>query len=334
MRMPKSKPFKELSKPSKKKPAGISGKVINLIDIYTLIAQKKYPSVEFLMERFGLGERSVYRYLEIIKQLDAIEYDVERQGYKFVTGDRIKKLLLSKEQFMLLLVMGDTVSHLGRPLKEEFGSFVESMTSIARVPCKDRPAIMVKLQDVIGQEKVEGWFKAIQNCIEERRQVEMVYSALYSGETEERRVEPYGLVYYEGAWLLIGYCRLRQEIRHFALDRIQSLRETNFYFKPKEDFSLEEHMSRSWGIWNEEPVEVKVRFSAKVADHITRKPKWHKSEKRELLPSGEVELTLTVAGTPEIKHWIYSWVPNVKIIEPEWLREQLKKELAEAIKQH
>lgn len=270
-----------------------------------------------------MGERSVYRYLEIIKQLDEIEYDAERQGYKFITGDRIKKLLLSKEQFMLLLVMGDTVSHLGRPLKEEFGTFVESMTSIAsiaRVPCKDKPAIMVKLQDALGQEKVEGWFKAIQNCIEERR-----------------RVDPYGLVYYDGAGLLIGYCRLRLEIRHFALDRIQSLRETNFYFKPKEDFSLEEHMSRSWGIWNEEPVKVKVRFSAKVADHITRKPKWpkwHKSEKREVLPSGEVELTLTVAGTPEIKHWIYSWVPNVKIIEPEWLKEQLKKELAEAVKQH
>lgn len=231
--------------------------------------------------------------------------------------------------------MGETVSHLGGPLKEEFGAFVENMTSIARVPCKDKPAIMVKMPDAIGHKKVEGWFKTIQNCVEEKRQIEMAYSAIHSGEkTEARRVDPYGLVYYEGSWILIGWCHLRQEIRHFALDRIQSLKETNFYFKPKDDFSLEEHMSRSWGIWDAEPVEVKVRFSAKVTDHITRKPKWHKSEKRVVLPSGEVELTLIVAGTPEIKHWIYSWVPNVKIIEPEWLRKELRKELAEAIKQH
>ncbi len=33
-------------------PAGISEKVIRLLEIYTLIAQNKYPSLDFLMDRF------------------------------------------------------------------------------------------------------------------------------------------------------------------------------------------------------------------------------------------------------------------------------------------
>jgi hypothetical protein len=57
------------------KPAGISEKVIRLLDIYTMIAQKHFPSVPPLKEHFGISERSVYRYLEIIKMIDGIEYD-------------------------------------------------------------------------------------------------------------------------------------------------------------------------------------------------------------------------------------------------------------------
>ena len=48
------------------KPAGISEKVIRLLEIYTMIAQKHYPSVPFLKEHFRVSERTVYRYLELI----------------------------------------------------------------------------------------------------------------------------------------------------------------------------------------------------------------------------------------------------------------------------
>ena len=80
------------------KPAGISEKVIRLLDIYTMIAQKKSPSVPNLREHFKISERSVYRYLEIINVIDAIEYDQERKGYTFTNGDRIRKLSLTDKR--------------------------------------------------------------------------------------------------------------------------------------------------------------------------------------------------------------------------------------------
>ncbi len=78
------------------KPAGISEKVIRLLEIYTMIAQKRYPSVPSLKEHFRVSERSVCRYLEIVNMIDGIEFDQERKGYTFTNGDRIKKLTFTE----------------------------------------------------------------------------------------------------------------------------------------------------------------------------------------------------------------------------------------------
>jgi hypothetical protein len=40
-----------------------------------------------------------------------------------------------------------------------------------------------------------------------------------------------------------------------------------------------------------------------VTDYVLRK-KSHPSEQRSILPDGRVELSYTVAGIDEIKHWI------------------------------
>jgi predicted DNA-binding transcriptional regulator YafY len=104
----------------KGKPTGISEKVIRLLEIYTMIAQKHYPSVPSLKEHFHVSERSVYRYLEIVNMIDGIEFDQERKGYAFTNGDRIKKLTLSDNKLLVLLAASEAVSHLGESLGHGF----------------------------------------------------------------------------------------------------------------------------------------------------------------------------------------------------------------------
>lgn len=44
-----------------------------------------------------------------------------------------------------------------------------------------------------------------------------------AGSNEPREVDPYGLVYRQGAWLLVGFCHRAQAIRRFRVDRILKL---------------------------------------------------------------------------------------------------------------
>lgn len=187
--------FQNLKK-KRSKPSGISDKVIRLLEIYTMIAQNRYPSVDNIKDRFGVSERSVYRYIEIINSIDPVEYDKDRRGYSFINGDRIKKLMLSNEQLLLLFAMGETVSHLGTPLSEEFQKFMNSMVNIAKTPVKKTFPISIKIPDAIHTEKLKRYFKTISECIQDKRSIDIIYKALHNNETNERRVDPYGLVFF------------------------------------------------------------------------------------------------------------------------------------------
>ena len=311
------------------KPKGISEKVIRLLETYTLIAQKHYPSVSSLMERFSVSKRSVFRYLEIINLIDPIEFDHERDGYKFTNGDRLKKFILDESELLILLAAGEAVSHLGEPLGGNFRTLIDKMTSLPSA--KGKLPIVIKSPEPIAGEKIKDYFGRLATCALEKRCVDLTYKARKAPKASSRTVDPYGLVFYNGVWLCIGYCHLKKEIRSFALDRIIDLKERWQYFNLMDGFDLKEYLGESWGIIDGEEVSLTVRFSPEIADYIMRKT-FHPSEKKTVLPDGSVECSYTVAGTIEIKQWIYSWLPHVEVLEPAWFREQVAKELSAALK--
>jgi predicted DNA-binding transcriptional regulator YafY len=317
------------------KPAGISEKVIRLLDIYTMIAQRQFPSITSLMEHFSVTERTIFRYLEQINMIDAIEFDRERNGYSFTNGDRIKKLRLGDQELITLFTAGEALSHLGATFRNNFQSLFDKMFSFTgRSPDREKVPIIVKTPDASINERVQNHLMTISLSMKEKRSVSMVYRALGAKEAMERIVDPYGLVFYDGVWILIGYCHLRRDLRSFAMDRIIDLKERFLYFEIRGGFDLGEYVSSSWGVIHDEPVDITVRFKSDVAEFILRKEKWHPSEQRRVHSNGDVELIFTVAGVNEIKHWIYSWLPNVEVIEPAWLRKQIRKELARSVKNH
>jgi predicted DNA-binding transcriptional regulator YafY len=318
---------------SRTKAAGISDKVIRLLDIYVMIAQKKYPSVPSLADRLGVSERTIFRYLEIINTIDSIDFDPERRGYGFTRGDRTRMLSLKKEELMILLAEGEAVSHLGESLGESFQGLVGRITAAGRRPAGAKTPIMVKMPDAAGASKGGPFFTTLCTCVDERRSVEITYHARHTGETTKRIIDPYGLVFYDGAWIVVGYCHLRKQIRSFAFDRILEMKERNLYFTPREGFNLDDYFARSWGIFDDKEVKVTLRFTPEVADYVLR-IKWHPSERRKTLPGGGLEVSYRVAGVAEIKRWIYSWLPNVEVVKPKWFRDQVKAELATAAKAH
>ena len=326
--------FKETHKPAK--PAGISEKVIRLLEIYAMIAQRQYPSVVHLMTHFGVTQRTIYRYLELINMIDSIELDKERNGYIFTHGDRTKKQVLNDEELITLFTAGQALNHLGPPFRESFQKLLGRMfTFTGKETAEDKLPIVLKTPDAILDRKLESYLMTISLCMKEKRAVSMSYQAHGAKKSTERIVDPYGLVFYDGVWFLIGYCHLRKELRNFALDRIIDIKDRWLYFEPREDFDLDEYLAASWGIIHgEEEVGITVRFRAEIADYILRKEKWHTSEQRTILPDGAVELSFIVAGVDEIKRWIYSWLPNVEVMKPAWLRRQIKKELSRYASDH
>jgi proteasome accessory factor B len=103
-----------------------------------------------------------------------------------------------------------------------------------------------------------------------RKRVTLRYVTASSGEKATRDVDPYGLVYKEGAWLLVGWCHLRRGVRTFRLDRMEGLevapkpRTPDFERPP--GFDVRRYAARSpWTFEIERPVEVELEVKPEAA---------------------------------------------------------------------
>lgn len=82
-------------------------------------------------------------------------------------------------------------------------------------------------------------FEAVRRAVWQRRQMDIYYQGSSSAQPEWRRVEPLGLIWKAGVWYLAAYCRMRQGLRTFHLQRIREVRTSEDPITPRPDFDLE-----------------------------------------------------------------------------------------------
>ena len=161
----------------------------------------------------------------------------------------------------------------------------------------------------------------------QKKYVEIDYYTMSRKTKTRRKVAPYKIWFFDGTFYLIGNCGLREDVRIFALDRINNLELTHESFEMPDDFDVDEFMKSSFGVFHGEPVKVRVWFAAEIAEYIREKI-WHETQNIEPLSDGAIIFEVEVAGIAEIKFWILKWGAKARVIEPESLRQAVRAEAA------
>jgi predicted DNA-binding transcriptional regulator YafY len=114
-------------------------------------------------------------------------------------------------------------------------------------------------------------FAELEGATRFRKRVHITYQTAATGMTTRREVDPYAMVYRDSAWLVVGWCHLRKEIRSFRVDRIS---EATMAPKPKSpdferptDFDVRAYVHRSpWTFATEPAEDVELVLGAEAAD--------------------------------------------------------------------
>jgi len=114
-------------------------------------------------------------------------------------------------------------------------------------------------------------YATLESATRLRKRVTITYDSAANGMTSKRDVDPYGLVYREGAWLCVGWCHLRKDIRSFRVDRMRDAQQAP---KPKSpdferpaDFDVKAYAQRSpWTFTTDAPEEVQLALSPDAAE--------------------------------------------------------------------
>ena len=173
--------------------------------------------------------------------------------------------------------------------------------------------------------QLRDWIEMISEAAIHRKIIEIDYFTMSRKEKTRRKVAPYKIWFFDGAFYLIGNCRLRKDIRVFALDRIRELAITEETFEMPEDFRAEDFMRTSFGVFHGKPQQVRIRFAADVAGYI-REKNWHAAQKIVPQKDGSIVFEARVAGTDEIKFWVMSWGSKAQVLSPASLRNEILSE--------
>jgi proteasome accessory factor B len=254
--------------------------------------------------------------------------DLKKEGY-IIEKERLflpEVEFSPKESSLLMLSAGAVLENETFPYRDQLESCLHKITSI-QDPIQSAPPELSITYTSEDNSARAPWIHEIQDALERRKWIEIVYHAFTTGETKERRVDPYGLVFRRTNWTVIGWDHLRHDLRSFVLTRIQSLKVnpkrpgTADYEIPKR-FSLKKY--RDQQTW-----EFDYHSSIPVTIEVTQ----HRLP--ELLPQlrnaervSPRVFRLNVTNRSGLLSWLLSQKTDVRVLEPA----EIQAEILEAVR--
>jgi len=196
---------------------------VRLFDlIQTLRRRRRAVSAAVLAEEHGVSKRTLYRDIGTLITLGA-PVDGERGiGYLLRPGFLLPPLMFTEEELEALRLGAMWVTQ-----RADHGLVTAAENALAKIAAVlpvplaailDDPRLMSAPIEATA-DKVDPVM--LRTAISRERKLRIVY-ATDAGVGSERVIWPIALVYFDAARLLVAWCEMRQDFRHFRPDRIAS----------------------------------------------------------------------------------------------------------------
>ena len=177
-----------------------------------------------------------------------------------------------------------------------------------------------------------GLLPLLRDAIKASRKVKFNYVARSSGRRSRPIADPYGVLYGNRAYL-VGHADWADEPRLWSLSDVSKAHITGETFKRDPEFDLQEFAERSFGAFQEPPVDVMLRFEPGAArDAATFL--FHPSQTLVKNEDGSLTVRFRAGGLEEMCWHLFTWGTGVTVEEPGELRERLRHMCAEVAKHH
>ena len=165
-----------------------------------------------------------------------------------------------------------------------------------------------------------------------QRRLAMRYHSLASKREKTYRIDPYRLVYAQGAFYLFAYVSRYQQVRTFAVERIRQLTPLDETFTPVEDVT-DIAFPHSLGIHHGKPEQIELEFASEVTPYVQERT-WHPSQTMTLKQNGNLVVTMNVCLDKALQNWIRSFGSSVCVVSPQTLIDNITNDLERARTQY
>jgi hypothetical protein len=153
----------------------------------------------------------------------------------------------------------------------------------------------------------------------------ITYQSYWRDESSTFELEPYCVKLFKQRWYLVGRSPYYNQIRVYALDRIQDLETLEKKFKMPKKFNPKAFFEDYYGIIandNAKVETVRLKVSASQSNYLRSLP-LHPSQKEVEKGEGYSVFELRLCPEFDFQQEILSQTPEIEVLSPEWLREEI-----------
>ena len=316
-----------------------NAEVIRQWKILKTVEAARHTTTQALADQLGVTERTIRRDVEALQEAGFPLYDEREEGrkvWRLVPGYKQKLTQSFSLSELAALYFGkNLLSYLGgapfaRDLESAFTKIREAL------PAKSLP-YLARIQDLFAArpDPVKDYSKkkdviaGLVDATLHQRQANVAYYSFNSKKTKSYVLDPYRLVYYHGGLYLYARAHEHGEVRTFAVERIERIEVLEATFEVPKDFNVSEYARGAFGIAGGKAEDVVLEVDPTVAAYV-RERVWHESQSLEERADGGLVLRMKVTPGFELKSWIKSFLPHVRVQEPASLRQEIAGELEAA----
>lgn len=308
----------------------------NILQMLFILKRKDKVKIHELAEALEISDRQVRRYKE---QLDEF-FDIEsitgiNGGYRLKNTYFPFKDVLSEKEMNSLRKMVQYYIHIDNDIEQELRNAIEKVNF----------NILQKENDFIECEQIipysrpnikeEYYFDLRDNLYEailNSKEVWIRYTD-NNGVISERVVQPYKFIKYKSETYLLAISKEKSEFRDFKLLRILDYKVLDIVFikDKKREKEIAAKRQNSIGIYGGEEYDIVLEIHPPMVNTICERI-WVDNQTINEMEGGAIIFKAKMKGGPELISWILTMGAAVKILEPQSLREEVKRVVEEMLK--
>jgi predicted DNA-binding transcriptional regulator YafY len=217
-----------------------------LTAILTQLQTKRLLTAPELANKFSVSIRTIYRDIRALEQAGVPILTEDGRGYTLMEGYRIPPVMFTENQANALILAEQLVlKNKDASFIRDFSEAIEKIKAVLRHTVKDKANLLSErtmFSQNANNERNSHHISDLQFALTNFCLVKIDYTN-EAKKSSSRVIEPFALLSTQENWLLVAWCRLRNEFRYFRLDRIRKLEMLTEKFAPHQ-MTLQEYFDR------------------------------------------------------------------------------------------
>lgn len=218
-----------------------------LTAILTQLQTKRLLTSTELANKFSVSTRTIYRDIRALEEAGVPILTEDGKGYKLMEGYKVPPVMFTENQANALILAEQLVlKNKDASFVKDYSEAIDKIKAVLGHTVKDKANLLAertRFSHNINNERNSNNLSDLQFALTNFCLARIEYTNEAS-KASNRLVEPFALLSTQENWLLVAWCRLRNEFRYFRLDRITKTEILNEKFTPHK-MTLQEFFDRN-----------------------------------------------------------------------------------------